>query len=121
MQGKPIDLYKNDDDFAEFVGMTEPDVKENLEPFSRRISESSSTRSVSSTSLNSWKNQEANGNIEKDEGVQLEASSKGQVQGSIIANYFKAGAHWMVIVVLLFSFSFVQFLASATDYWVSVW
>lgn len=51
----------------------------------------------------------------------MEESSKGKVKGSIAVQYFKAGAHWSVLLFVLFTFVFAQFLASATDYWVSVW
>lgn len=51
----------------------------------------------------------------------MEASSKGKVKGSVAANYFKAGAHWSILFVLGVSFLIVQLLASAADYWVSIW
>lgn len=57
----------------------------------------------------------------KDEGVQMEESSKGKVRGSVSAAYFRAGAHWSVLFVLGFLFVFVQVLASGADYWVSIW
>lgn len=54
-------------------------------------------------------------------GIQSEASSKGVVKGSLIYNYFKAGIHWPQIVILVFSFLFVQLIASTVDYFVSIW
>lgn len=60
-------------------------------------------------------------NEKKDEGVPMEAISKGKVKGSLLWNYFNSGAHWSVLLVLLFSVVFVQFLASTTDYFVSIW
>lgn len=125
IQGTPAELYKKDVDLAELVGMVgKPQVKDNSETFSRQNSKSHSIRSSSSTSLNNTEDGKAvkmfDDNI-KDRGVQMEASSKGKVKGSISVNYFKAGGHWFILLILLFSFLFVQFLASATDYWVSVW
>lgn len=123
IQGTPAELYKSDDDFVELVGIKEmPEVKESAKVYSRQQSETLSSRSASSISLNSAKGSiKTNEIIEKDQGVQMEASSKGTVKGSILVNYFKAGAHWPILLILLLSFLVVQFLASATDYWVSVW
>lgn len=59
--------------------------------------------------------------LQKDEGVQMEASSKGTVKGSIPGNYFSAGAHWSVLLIIGIGFIIVQVLASAADYWVSIW
>lgn len=60
-------------------------------------------------------------NDEVDEGVQLEASSKGQFKGSVSRNYFTAGAHWSILSIIAFTFIFVQVLASGADFWVSEW
>ena len=51
----------------------------------------------------------------------MEESSKGKVKGSVTANYFRAGANWFGISLLLIFFIISQILASAADYWVSVW
>lgn len=51
----------------------------------------------------------------------MEASSKGMVKGSIPGNYFSAGTHWSVLVILGITFIVVQLLASGADYWVSIW
>lgn len=91
------------------------------------MSRKSSTRSTSGSisSLNSNADGSVFGedaeNEEKLEGVQMEASSKGKVKGSIAANYFAAGAHWSILFVIGLLFLIVQFLASAADYWVSIW
>lgn len=52
---------------------------------------------------------------------QLEKSSKKKVNGSTMMTYFKAGAHWSTLVLLLASFLATQFVASAVDIWISVW
>lgn len=86
--------------------------------FSRQNSETPSIKSVSSTSLESeteyWENK-------NDDGVQLEISSKGKVEGSLLLNYFRAGVSWPTVIIMIFAFCFVQFLASTADYFVSVW
>lgn len=118
MQGTPMDLYRNHNDFVELVGIVESGAIEQIEPFERRVSESSSTHSNSSDEQESMN---VNDNVKKDEGVQLEASSKGKVKGSLSLQYFRAGANWPKLLGMAFLFVFVQFLASAVDYWVSVW
>lgn len=123
MQGKPIDLYRNHNDFVELIGIIETGVVETIETFGRRTSETSSIRSLSSDSSGEQdsKNVNDNNNEKKDEGLQLEASSKGKVKGSLSLHYFRAGANWSILLGLACLFVFVQFLASAVDYWVSVW
>lgn len=122
MCGTPADLWRSDDDFIELVGIKEPDeIRENAKIFNRQQSETLSERSTASASIESSDAMQQNEIKLQDQGVQMEASSKGTVKGSITLNYFKAGAHWTILLVLLFSFLFVQFIASAIDYWVSVW
>lgn len=55
------------------------------------------------------------------EGIEMEASSEGKVKGSVSLHYFRAGAHWSILVVVGILFLGVQILASAADYWVSIW
>ena len=104
--------------------MTEtPGVNEIFPVFSRQcsansmISESSTESMKSVIDLSAAAGQNQTGKT--DEGVPMEAISK--VKGSLPWNYFSSGAHWSVLCVLLFFFVFVQFLASATDYFVSIW
>lgn len=116
-------MAKSGVDFAKLVGIEE--TAENEEnPDKRPMSRRSSTRSASSNSLNGstdGSDIDDDEDGKKTEGVELEASSKGKVKGSIAGNYFKAGAHWSILFVLAISFLIVQFLASAADYWVSIW
>lgn len=53
--------------------------------------------------------------------VQLEESSKGKFKESVSLAYFKAGAHWFMIAILVIFFPITEIIASASDYWVSVW
>lgn len=55
------------------------------------------------------------------EGVQMEDSSRGKVKGSISINYFTAGANWCVLFLLISAFVVAQLVASAADFWVSIW
>lgn len=124
MQGTPSDIYNSDSELTELVGMVQiPETVENFKIDNRHKSETLSNSSSSST-LSNGGNQTI-GNIqstnENDHGVQMEATSKGQVNGSLTLNYFRAAANWPVLLTLIFSFIFVQLLVSATDYWVSVW
>lgn len=122
MQGSPADLAKSGVDFAKLVGTVE---KMEEDKIGRQMSRQSSVDSVASSnsSNDGFKTvddgDENYGN--KDEGVQMEISSKGKVKGSILRNYFASGGHWSVHILLGVLFIFVQLLASAADYWVSIW
>lgn len=126
VQGSPTDLSQSGVDFAKLVGVEEEIANdENGEP-SRKMSTTSTLSSKSSNS--SSKGDQANDSKkekeqeqQQDKGVQMEESSKGKVQGSVAAHYFKAGAHWTILVLLGFSFLLAQILASGADYWVSIW
>lgn len=135
MQGTPVDLSKSGVDFAELVGNNEKaENEENAErPMSRQTSRQVSrklSRSVSTTSSVTSLNISADGSLcevdkldeeEEEKGFGMEASSKGKVKGSIAASYFAAGANWFWLIILGISFLVVQLLASAADYWVSIW
>lgn len=96
---------------------------------SRQLSRSrsiSTSFTGSATSLNvnsdgSLCEGDQNDEAEEQIGFGMEASSKGKVKGSITANYFKAGANWFWLFILVLLFIVAQFLASAADYWVSIW
>ncbi|XP_055302579.1 ATP-binding cassette sub-family C member 4-like isoform X2 [Sitodiplosis mosellana] len=124
VQGTPADLANSGVDFAKLVGTNEIDNEEGPEKFKRQMSRQTSTRSASSISLNSsadgfeFDDEEDEG---KTKGVEMEDSSKGKVKGSIAYNYFRAGSHWSILFVLGVLFLVVQLLASAADYWVSIW
>lgn len=126
VQGTPMDLARSGVDFAKLVG-TDDDQSEDDEKSKGGDSLKSRKSSVSSISskgsrTSSLESEQLNGaDDEEDEGVQLEATSKGKVKGSITGHYFRAGAHWSVLFVLAFSFVFVQIVASGCDYWVTVW
>ncbi|XP_055317503.1 probable multidrug resistance-associated protein lethal(2)03659 isoform X2 [Sitodiplosis mosellana] len=51
----------------------------------------------------------------------LEASSKGQIKGSLIVNYFKASKRPFCLLYLMLSFVLVQILAGSADVFVSRW
>lgn len=124
-QGSPSDLSRSGVDFAQFVGFDENQPNEEKpESLSRQISRKLSTLSTFSKNSSNAEIEnfdEDAENSEIDEGVQMEASSKGKVKGSVSMNYFKAGANWPILIIVAFSFLFVQLFASGADYWVSVW
>lgn len=80
---------------------------------------------TSKMSLNSEKSQsEENQNHLDEENMPLkefEASSKGKVKGSLLANYVKSAKRPCTLVFLLVSFISAQLLASVADIWVSYW
>lgn len=129
-QGTPSDLSKSGVDFAALIETNDEsdDNDENPDrPVSRQVSRQMSTRSSNkslrslSTSSSKASLQDQNMQEEKEQGVGLEESSKGKVKGSVSANYFRAGANWFGLFVLLIFFIVSQILASAADYWVSIW
>lgn len=119
IQGSPEILARSGVDFAKLVGTVEKDDEKEDSP-DKSLSRQTSSRS-STGSLSSLKSSNDGSVVEKDEGVQMEASSKGKVKGSIAGNYFAAGTHWSILVILGISFIIVQLLASGADYWVSIW
>lgn len=119
IQGNSADLAKSGVDFAKLVGTVEKDDEKEDSP-DKSLSRQTSSRS-STGSLSSLKSSNDGSVVEKDDGVQMEASSKGKVKGSIAGNYFAAGTHWSILVILGISFIIVQLLASGADYWVSIW
>lgn len=118
-------------DFAQLVGINENSTDdENLETTHHNHSHHhhhhhpSRTSSIASNSSYSTTKSSKSTIINADEidaGVEMESSSKGTVNESVSVAYFKAGAHWSVLLILGCSFVIVQALASGADYWVSVW
>lgn len=91
---------------------------------SRQTSRRSSDKSIRSLSTSASKassHDDDNIQEEIEQGVGLEESSKGKVKGSVTLNYFRAGGNWFGLSVILILFIVSQILASAADYWVSVW
>ncbi|XP_055304324.1 ATP-binding cassette subfamily C member 4-like [Sitodiplosis mosellana] len=118
VQGSPADVVKSGVDFAKLVGTD--GINNNEKNPVRHGWRLSGELSASSTSISTEfdDDEEDEG---RTEGVAMEASSKGKVDGSISLNYFRAGAHWSVLIVVGVLFLIVQLLASAADYWVSIW
>lgn len=50
-----------------------------------------------------------------------EAHGTGEARRCIIIKYFRAGANWPFLCLLLLMFALTQFLASAADIWLSIW
>lgn len=127
-QGTPTDLARRE---RELVAPPENDTDncDELDEFVRRVSHQIAPRSISATStfsgLDQTISEENDDDVDKHDeelqGAQLEASSKGMIKGSKTMHYFKAGAHWSVLVVLLLSVLATQMIASAADIWVSIW
>lgn len=101
-------------------GQDRPASRQSSRPVSRRVSRQSSTCS-SSSSLDGSVHEDETEDENENAGVQLEESAKGKVTGSVSVNYYKAGANWFVLFILLTSFVIVQVMASFADFWVAVW
>lgn len=114
-------------DFATLLGTVE--LTETVEPqesaeISRRTRIRSSNRSAASSALHSNESVESK-DKNKSESVenvnQMESSSKGKVEGSLFANYFRSCENSIALVLVGILFVLAQVLASSADYWVSFW
>lgn len=122
IQGTPADIHDSDIDFSDLIDAIEtPENRETKEIVHRQKSERLHRRSSLFTSKDFSEIIKMTQDSEKDIGLQMEASSKGTIKGSLTYHYFKAGVHWSVFMVLVFFFLITQLLASAVDYWVSIW
>lgn len=121
MQGTPTDLYKNNVGFVELVGHIETTHHDHAGKF-RRSSSTFSMLSHTSRTLSMDQGSEDSFEFEEtDEGVQMEASSKGKVKGSLLLKYFRAGVKWWILIFLVLLFVFTQIMGSTVDYFVSIW
>lgn len=111
-----IKLIKNDTKSLEDV------INEN----SSRKNSINSSESESSSSpdkdleIKDTENDESRKTDDKNQ-VEMELCSKRKINGSVGMNYFKAGAHWPTLVIILTLFLIVQALGSFSDYWVAFW
>lgn len=96
---------------------------ENVRKISQQFSRKSSNQSFCSTKGYADESESKNveDQIDIDNGIPMEATSKGAVKGSVSWKYFRSGAHWSIVLCLFLTFFLVQFTASAIDYWVSIW
>ncbi|XP_031637722.1 multidrug resistance-associated protein 4-like, partial [Contarinia nasturtii] len=118
VQGTLDDLYKRGVDFVKMIGITEtPEVTEVFPVFSRQ---NSVTSSQSSTSLESMVSR-ANYDEKKEKHFLMENFAERKVKGSLLVNYLRAGTNCPTLFIIFFAFIFAQFLASAVDYFVSIW
>lgn len=116
-QGIPSDLL---DHGIEFVTMANSDTEG--QDKLRSMPRSQSQYSVKSDSAGiPYDLDDDNEQSEEVAGVQLEASSKGTAKGSNAINYFRAGAHWPALVLLVLSFLIAQVIVCAADIWIAIW
>lgn len=129
-QGAPNDLSKSGIDFASLLTADDKVDEENdgdstftATNRSRTNSRSSlkSSRSLSSDSENASADERNANGKSADPLQQMEASSKGQVKGSVSGTYFRSGANIFVLFIIFILFGLTQMLASGADYWVSFW
>lgn len=122
-------MAKSGIDFAELLQSDDPIDDGHDDNGSGGSSDSASLgRRSRSQSLKSSMSSIANGeefeevaNEQVEQPQQLEASSRGKVEGSIFGMYLKSGANWFVLSVIASLFLLTQVLASGADYWVSYW
>lgn len=99
--GTPTELSNLGIDFSEFLQMKHEDnEKENDEILN-------GTKSL---------------NVDcKEEVAKLEEVSKNKSRDSTLETYFRSGANFCTLIVLLALFLFSQILASGCDFWVAFW
>lgn len=129
MQGSPTDLLRNGVDLMNLVGNNLENKMEEMDNSGakkrRQLSSGSqSNESIDCITMNvedSAEDDETHGNDRMREAIQMEASSKGKIKGSISIKYFKASGHWTGLFLVVFLIILTQFLGSSADYWVSIW
>lgn len=77
--------------------------------------------SISSNKTNGLSNSKQENNETKDDGVQMEESSKGKIHGSVLWGYFSSGTHQLILILLACIFPIVEVFGSGADYWLSIW
>lgn len=97
-----------------FVNASEDNFQQTNNNDSRKLSISSS---ISSSASHSQCENIDNKSID----LQMEETSKGKVEGSVVLRYILAGTNWLSLVLLAIAFVFVEICASGSDYWLSVW
>lgn len=120
VQGTPADIQNSHIDFFELLGVVEKaEDRQAREMLIRQKSKRLLSRSSTLLSCDDFEF----GSVDetKNGGIANELSSKGIVKGNLIINYFKAGIHWSQMLMLTFSFLFVQLLVCSVDYFVSIW
>ncbi|KAL9698307.1 hypothetical protein quinque_001748 [Culex quinquefasciatus] len=135
MQGTPHDLSRNGIDFVELLAKLEEETGDGESSIvtsgkrSRRDSRASS-RSIasSSQSLDDFDDETLEGDKSEKEkskspedNQNIEMSSKGTVQGSVLLNYVRCGANPFIVFGLLLLFIATQIAASGADFWVAYW
>lgn len=122
MQGKPGDLFKESKDMEQYLSLLDDD--EQGDP-NESVADSlkSSGKSSRKTSESSQMKMEDKKAGEKDiaEQMNLEMTSKGQVQGSLFLRYLKSGGSNALIFIIFSLFLMTQLLASVFDWFVSYW
>ncbi len=126
IQGEPNDLSKSGIDFASLLISDDPAVGETEEiPFITGNRSRTNSRSSVRSSKSLVSQRSVDESKEKGKSVevlqQMEASSKGQVKGSVSGTYLTSGANFFVLAIIFILFGLTQVLASGADYWVSFW
>ncbi|XP_058822716.1 ATP-binding cassette sub-family C member 4-like [Topomyia yanbarensis] len=134
MQGTPMDLSQNGIDFVELLAKMEEetgDGESSVMTLDKRRGSRSSSKSFASSfhSLNDLSEDDQADAKNKDEekskspnvNENMEMSSKGTVQGSVLMNYIRCGANPVILFGLLLLFLATQVVASGADLWVAFW
>lgn len=118
-------LTKSGED--DLVADDEPVANDEIDTKMQKNTTTTSLKSMinSAISLNDEKNvsKEKENDLEEEEMLhkELEASSKGKIEGSLYLNYFKSANRPITLVFLVVTFLTSQVLASFVDIWVAYW
>lgn len=115
-------MAESDLDFVQLMGLVEDTIEETIEEFIDP-SECPMTRkpSISSVKSNGSTHPKHENSMKKDDGVQMEESSKGKIHGSVLWGYFSSGTNRLILILLAVIFPIVEVFGSGSDYWLSIW
>ncbi|KFB40460.1 AGAP001775-PA-like protein [Anopheles sinensis] len=132
-QGTPHELSQSGIDFVELVerktdeeggGDTDGSISGTGDKRSRRDSRASArsgSSSVHDLSDEEQKLDERERAADAPVQSNMEGTSRGMVQGSVLLNYIRSGANPVIMFGLLILFLATQLAASGADYWVAFW
>lgn len=105
--GTPAELLNLGNDFSEFLQMDEGNDRVDDDDDQLNPSKTAPVKELKATG--------------EEEVAKLEDTSKDKTKDSTFKTYFRSGANFYVLGVILLLFILSQMLASGCDYWVAFW
>lgn len=110
-------MAESEIDFVQYMGLVEDEL-ENVDLIENPVSRKASITSRKSIGSPPSKHDNSE---KKDDGVQMEESSKGKIQGRVSVGYFSSGTHGLILILLAIIFPIVEIIGSGSDYWLFIW